>query len=216
MNIREMRNRLGDTQSEFSTRYNIPFRTIQNWETGKRRPPEYIMDLLEERIRADLVNRRTSTLPAYDPRKQDLPSRRDYIGPVSWLKAVREYIEEPFVFALDEALMCHSDFLGRSDEYIIWVYGPDSLRRFNGIVILGNEISPYNIQSSNGLTYTDFNRTLSDALANESILDMQGITEALGNYYYSHNESFDGIYVPPEYTQRFESLAADATDYYAG
>ena len=131
-------------------------------------------------------------------------------------QAVREYIEEPFVFALDEALMCHSDFLGRSDEYIIWVYGPDSLRRFNGIVILGNEISPYNIQSSNGLTYTDFNRTLSDALANESILDMQGITEALGNYYYSHNESFDGIYVPPEYTQRFESLAADATDYYAG
>ena len=32
MNIREMRTRLGDTQSEFAARYNIPFRTVQNWE----------------------------------------------------------------------------------------------------------------------------------------------------------------------------------------
>ncbi len=32
MDIREMRTRLGDTQSEFAARYNIPFRTVQNWE----------------------------------------------------------------------------------------------------------------------------------------------------------------------------------------
>ena len=54
MNIREMRMRLGDTQSEFAARYNIPFRTVQNWETGLRKPPEYIMTLLENRIREDL------------------------------------------------------------------------------------------------------------------------------------------------------------------
>ena len=30
MNIREMRTLLGDTQSEFAARYNIPFRTVQN------------------------------------------------------------------------------------------------------------------------------------------------------------------------------------------
>ena len=51
MNIREMRNQLGDTQSEFAARYNIPFRTVQNWETGLRKPPEYIIDLLGARIR---------------------------------------------------------------------------------------------------------------------------------------------------------------------
>ena len=31
MDIREMRRRLGDTQSEFAARYDIPFRTVQNW-----------------------------------------------------------------------------------------------------------------------------------------------------------------------------------------
>ena len=67
MDIREMRTRLGDTQSEFAARYNIPFRTVQNWETGLRRPPEYILDLLGERIREDLVNRKTAVLPKFDP-----------------------------------------------------------------------------------------------------------------------------------------------------
>ena len=40
LNIRDMRKQLGDTQSEFAERYNIPFRTVQNWETGMRKPPE--------------------------------------------------------------------------------------------------------------------------------------------------------------------------------
>ena len=45
MNIREMRAQLGDTQSEFSARYHIPFRTVQNWETGMRKPPDYVSDV---------------------------------------------------------------------------------------------------------------------------------------------------------------------------
>lgn len=62
--------------------------------------------------------------------------------------------------------------------------------------------------------YTDFNRTLSDALANESILDMQGITEAISKYYFSNGESFDGLSVVPEYQERFDRLAEEAIDYY--
>ena len=214
MNIREMRTRLGDTQSEFAARYHIPFRTVQNWETGLRKPPEYIMSLLESRIREDLVNRKTATLPKYDSRKSDLPKRSDFVGAVSWLKAVRDRIGEDVVFALDEALMCQDSFGGRSDEYIVWVYGADSVTRFNGVVVLGNKISPFSVKEKNGLRFTDLNRTLSDALANESILDMQGITEAVSRYYYSNNESFDGLFVAPEYQERFEKLAREAIDYY--
>ena len=214
MNIREMRTRLGDTQSEFAARYHIPFRTVQNWETGLRKPPEYIMSLLESRIREDLVNRKTATLPKYDSRKSDLPKRSDFVGAVSWLKAVRDRIGEDVVFALDEALMCQDSFGGRSDEYIVWVYGADSVTRFNGVVVLGNKISPFSVKEKNGLRFTDLNRTLSDALANESILDMQGITEAVSRYYYSNNESFDGLFVAPEYQERFEKLAHEAIDYY--
>lgn len=215
LNIREMRTRLGDTQSEFAARYNIPFRTVQNWEAGVRKPPGYILDLLESRIRADLVNRKTAVLPKYNPQKIDLPRRRDFIGAIAWLKAVRECIGESIVFALDEALMCQGNFRGRNDEYIVWVYGDDSVSRFNGVVVLGNQISPYNIKEKNGLLYTDFNRTVADALANESILDMQGITEAISRYYYRNGESFEGISVVPEYQDKFDRLANEAIEYYS-
>ncbi len=214
MDIREMRIALGDTQSEFAARYNIPFRTIQNWETGMRTPPEYIVDLLKQRISADLANRKAVTLPKYNPQKNDLPKRSDYIGAISWLKAVRECLGENFVFALDEALMCQGNFKGRSDEYIVWGYGDDAASCFNGVVLLGNRVSNYNIKEKNGLRYTDFNRTIADAIANEAILDMQGITEALSRYYYTNGDSFDGIFVVPEYTDRFARLADEAISYY--
>lgn len=215
MNIREMRTRLGDTQSQFAARYNIPFRTVQNWEAGTRKPPEYIINLLEKRTKEDLLNRKTLSLPKYDPRKRDLPKRSDYIGAISWLKAVRDCIGESVVFALDEALMCQGNFGGRSDEYVVWVYGDDSVTRFNGVVVLGNYISPHSVKSRNGLQYTDFNRTVYDAFTNEDILDMQGITEAVSKYYYSNGDSFEGIFIAPEYQDRFEILANEAIEYYA-
>ena len=214
MTIREMREELGVTQSEFAARYNIPFRTVQNWETGLRKPPEYVVDLLESRIKEDLINRKTATLPKYDARKGNLPKRSDYVGSIAWLKAVRDQLGENVVFALDEALMCQGSFGGRNEEYVIWVYGDDSVTRYNGVVVLGNTISQYSVREKNGLKFTEFNRTLCDALANESILDMQGITEAVSRYYYSNNESFSGLFVAPEYQKRFEGLAADAVDYY--
>ena len=215
MNIREMRTLLGDTQSEFAARYSIPFRTVQNWESGVRTPPEYMMSLLEDRIRSDLTNRKTKVLPKYDPQKSNLPKRSDYIGATAWLRAVRDCIGESAVFALDSALMCQGNFGGRSDEYLVWVYGEDTLSRFNGVVVLGNRISAHNVRENNGLRYTDFSRTITDALANESILDMQGITEAISKYYYRNGESFDGISVAPEYQDQFDRLAIEAIEYYA-
>ena len=97
----------------------------------------------------------------------------------------------------------------------MWIYGDKKANRYNGVVILGEQINPYDVQERNGIHFTSFNRTITDALANESILDMQGITEALSRYYYSNNESFDGLFIPPEYQERFKSLALDAIDYYS-
>lgn len=118
------------------------------------------------------------------------------------------------VFALDEALMCQGSFGGRSDEFLVWFYGNDSVTRFNGVAVLGNQISPYYVESKNGVDYTNFNRTLSDALANESILNMQGITEALIRYYYRNCDSFNGIFVAPEHQAQFEKLVDEAINYY--
>ena len=136
------------------------------------------------------------------------------MGAVSWLKAVKECLGDGVVFALDDALMCQGAFSGRSDEYIIWVYGDDAASGYNGVVVIGNHVSGLNINEKNGLKFTDFNRTLSDALANESILDMQGTVEALSRYYYTNGESFNGLSVAPEYQDRFDSLTVEAIEYY--
>ena len=64
------------------------------------------------------------------------------------------------------------------------------------------------------MRFTDFSRTIMDALANESILDMQGITEAISKYYYRNGESFDGLSVAPEYQDQFDRLAIEAIEYY--
>lgn len=40
----------GMTQKEFSEYLDIPLRTIENWLTGKRVPPEYLIELIEYKL----------------------------------------------------------------------------------------------------------------------------------------------------------------------
>ena len=86
----------------------------------------------------------------------------------------------------------------RIQNAVVWIYGNDFAARYSGVVVLGNSISSYNVQEKDGFFYTSFMRTVTDALANESILDMQGITEALSKYYYANGESFSKLFVAPE------------------
>ncbi len=51
MTVKEMRMKLEMTQEMFSHRYNIPKRTIENWESGKRTPPAYVLEMLEIAVR---------------------------------------------------------------------------------------------------------------------------------------------------------------------
>ena len=118
------------------------------------------------------------------------------------------------VFALDESLMCQGLFGGRSDESIIWIYGNEEAIQFNGVVIVGNQISSCCVEEKDSLKFTDFNRTLCDAFANEALLDMQGITEAVSRIYYTNGESLSGVSVAPEYQDRFDALIKAAIDYY--
>lgn len=57
MTVKEMRTRLGLTQSEFAEKYNIPIRTIQNWECGHRECPQYVLELLEFKVMYDIENK---------------------------------------------------------------------------------------------------------------------------------------------------------------
>lgn len=47
LTIKEIRTKASMTQKEFAEYFNIPHRTIQNWETGHRNPPDYVVELVK-------------------------------------------------------------------------------------------------------------------------------------------------------------------------
>jgi len=49
----EIRSILGISRAAFSRKYNIPIRTLEDWDAGKKNPPEYVMDLLERVVNED-------------------------------------------------------------------------------------------------------------------------------------------------------------------
>lgn len=48
--IKELRSAAGMTQKSFSEYFDIPKRNIENWESGIRTPPEYLVKLIEYKL----------------------------------------------------------------------------------------------------------------------------------------------------------------------
>lgn len=51
MTFKELRERSGMSRKDFVVYFGIPYRTIQDWELGNRKCPEYLLSLLEYRLR---------------------------------------------------------------------------------------------------------------------------------------------------------------------
>lgn len=54
MKIQEIRALTNLSQPHFCDKYNIPLPTLRKWEQGKREPPEYVLELLEFKVKGDL------------------------------------------------------------------------------------------------------------------------------------------------------------------
>ena len=52
--VKEIRAKTGLSQAKFADAYHIPMRTLQDWERAVRTPPDYVIELLEFRVNADL------------------------------------------------------------------------------------------------------------------------------------------------------------------
>lgn len=53
MTIKEIREHSGLSQGEFCKRYGIPKGTLCHWESGERKPPLYVLSLLEKVVKQD-------------------------------------------------------------------------------------------------------------------------------------------------------------------
>ena len=50
MTIKELRKSTGLSQKGFAEYLNIPQRSIENWESGVREPPTYVLELIEYKL----------------------------------------------------------------------------------------------------------------------------------------------------------------------
>lgn len=55
MTIKEIRERSGLSQGAFCKRYGIPKGTLCHWENGERKPPSYVLNLLERVVEQDKI-----------------------------------------------------------------------------------------------------------------------------------------------------------------
>ncbi|MCL2053171.1 MAG: hypothetical protein FWG90_01855 [Oscillospiraceae bacterium] len=61
---------------------------------------------------------------------------------------------------------------------------------------------------------TSVNQTINDMLSDFDNIDEQSLVEGLSMYYHTHNESFDGLHIKPENTEKFNAIKDWAIEYY--
>lgn len=49
----ELRKQTGMNRKEFAAYFDIPYRTVQDWELGNRQMPEYLLRLMAYKIRME-------------------------------------------------------------------------------------------------------------------------------------------------------------------
>lgn len=53
MPLKELRHRSGMTRNQFCDYFDIPYRTVQDWELGNRKCPEYLISLMEYKLKTE-------------------------------------------------------------------------------------------------------------------------------------------------------------------
>lgn len=51
MEVKELREKAGMTRKQFHEYFGIPYRTVQDWELGNRTCNEYVINLIEYKLR---------------------------------------------------------------------------------------------------------------------------------------------------------------------
>lgn len=69
--IKELRESTGMNRKEFCEYFQIPYRTVTEWERDNRHAPEYVLRLLEYYIRMEKLQIQRNTDKATDEEKHE-------------------------------------------------------------------------------------------------------------------------------------------------
>lgn len=80
MTIKEMREQLGNrkplSKAAFARIYKIPLRTLEDWEAGKRTPPEYVLYLLERAVKYDKEHKESLLMITIDRQIEEMKTEK--------------------------------------------------------------------------------------------------------------------------------------------
>ena len=54
-----LRNEIGMNRKEFAEYLSIPYRTMEDWETGKRKMPDYVLRLIIYKVKTEHITKET-------------------------------------------------------------------------------------------------------------------------------------------------------------
>ena len=97
MNIKDLRAATGWTQKVFADYFHIPLRTLQNWEGGQRKAPDYLVELMEYKLYKEGIM--LSHLEVYNLSKtiKVVPTRlilalekSEFVKSVEYIKSIKD------------------------------------------------------------------------------------------------------------------------------
>lgn len=53
ISVKDIRFKSGLSQFDFAKKYSIPVRSLENWESGHRKPPDYLVKMLDRLVNID-------------------------------------------------------------------------------------------------------------------------------------------------------------------
>ena len=117
------------------------------------------------------------------------------------------------------ALECLELFVGYLNEKEIDVYAREKGEYENINYYIVDTFNGIDIVRKGSLLCTSVYQTFNDMLSKygtpeENTIDEQSLIEGLSGYYFSNNESFDGLYIRPENKAHFEKFKEWAIEYY--
>ena len=140
-------------------------------------------------------------------------TRSNYTSNREWfISALRG---KDVVLCHTSALECLGQFPGYVNENQIDVYSTKREPYENINCYLVDGFVGMEIVNIAGLRCTSLNQTINDMLRDYDIIDEQSLAQALADYYYSNGESFDGLRIAPQNTDRFDDIKDWAVDFYS-
>lgn len=135
-----------------------------------------------------------------------------YLSNVDWLQDVVQGTD--LILCGVSALEYLELFNGYVNESKIQVYAKSNGKFDNIEYHIVDSFDNIDYINFDGVLCTTVNQTINDMLANYDNIDELAFLEALSNYYFANDESFDNLKIKPENLNTFNQVKQIAIEYY--